>query len=276
MNILVAGAGYVGLPLAVSLKQQGHHVLGWVHSRESAEALFRAGIEPVCGDLAETGLWRGRDLPWDAIFYCPSTSGGGAEAYDRIHRAGLSNALRFLSPEGRIFYASSTSVYGQDDGSDVDESSPARPLAEGSKVLLEAEARVLERGGSVLRLAGIYGPERSVYLRKIREGRAVIPGDGRRWVNQIQRDDAVSALEFLWKHPRAAGTWNVADNEAVSLKGLYQWICRETGLPMPAEGSAEEPRKRGLTHKRVLNAKLRGAGWVPKYPTFREGYGELI
>lgn len=276
MNILVAGAGYVGLPLAVSLRQQGHHVCGWVHSAESAAAVSKAGVESICGDLADTGLWRGRSQAWDAIFYCPSTSGGGVEAYERVHRTGLLNALQFLSPSGRIFYTSSTSVYGQDDGSDVDESSLTQPRAEGSRILLEAEARVLERGGSVLRLAGIYGPQRSVYLRRIREGSATLPGEGKRWVNQIHRDDAVSALEFLWNGQAEAGTWNGVDNEAVSLKALYQWICRETGLPEPGEGAVEEGKKRGLTHKRVLNAKLRGAGWVPQYPTFREGYRELI
>ena len=90
----------------------------------------------------------------------------------------------------RTVYTGSTSVYAQTDGAWVDESSPAEPDRETGHILRETEAIVLAaHGGTVARLAGIYGPGRSVLLRKFLASEAVIEGDGLRWLNQIQRDD---------------------------------------------------------------------------------------
>jgi len=36
-----------------------------------------------------------------------------------------------------------------------------------------------------------------------------------------------------------------------------------------------ENRKRGLTNKRVSNAKLRGTGWAPRYSSFQEGLAAM-
>jgi len=276
MKILIAGAGYLGLLLATRLKEQGHEVSGWVASGSSAEVLKQSGIHAICGDLADAGTWGRAGIFWDAIFFCASTSGGGLAAYEQVHRLGVGNGINFLAPGGRFLYTSSTSVYGQQKGEEVEESSETRPLAGGSKILLEAEERVLGTGGEVLRLAGIYGPQRCVYLQKLREGRATIPGDGTRWVNQIHREDAVAALLFLWNRSEKGQVWNVADDHPVQIKELYQWLCGETGLSLPVMGAAIVESKRGLSNKRVNNQKLRAAGWVPKYPSFRDGYGQLI
>ena len=56
---------------------------------------------------------------------------------------------------------------------------------------------VLDAGGTVVRLSGIYGPGRSVILGKFLGGRAVIEEDGRRYLNQIHRDDAARAIVRL-------------------------------------------------------------------------------
>ncbi len=40
---------------------------------------------------------------------------------------------------------------------------------------------------------------------------------------------------------------------------------------MPPHARVSSEHKRGLTNKRVSNAKLRATGWKPIYPTFREG-----
>ena len=66
---------------------------------------------------------------------------------------------------GRFVFCSSTSVYGQTDGACVTEESPATPGRETGCILRETEDLVLQRTGTVARLAGIYGPGRSVLLR---------------------------------------------------------------------------------------------------------------
>ena len=71
------------------------------------------------------------------------------------------------SLERRLLFTSSTSVYSQRDGSWVTEESETKPARETGRILLETEKLVLERGGMVARLAGIYGPGRSAVAEQV-------------------------------------------------------------------------------------------------------------
>jgi hypothetical protein len=39
---------------------------------------------------------------------------------------------------------------------------------------------------------------------------------------------------------------------------------------MPPDGSVDPNRKRGVTNKRVANAKLRATGWRPEFASYRD------
>ena len=133
------------------------------------------------------------------------------------------------------------------------------------RVLREAEQLVLANGGSVARLAGIYGPGRSYLLKKFLEGEAQIDG---RWINQIHRDDAAAAIAILLQHPEAPGLYNVSDNTPLWQQDCYEELSRRFDLPMPPEGAPDPNRKRGWTNKRVSNDKLRQLGWQPAFPSY--------
>jgi nucleoside-diphosphate-sugar epimerase len=182
---------------------------------------------------------------------------------------GLENAIARLLP-GRVVFVSSTSVYAQNDGSLVTEESPAEPVSPTSGILREAEDVALGHGGFVARLAGIYGPGRSVLLRKFLEGSAVIEGEGTRHINQIHADDAAAALYHIIEHAPPAGIYNVVDDCPVTQLECYTWLAAKLGRPLPPHGPVDATRKRGVTDKRVSNAKLRSLGWAPRYPSFRE------
>ena len=58
----------------------------------------------------------------------------------RLYVDGLTNVLAALKrPPHRFLYITSTSVYGQADGGEVDESASTEPLEESGKVVLEAD-----------------------------------------------------------------------------------------------------------------------------------------
>ena len=174
-------------------------------------------------------------------------------------------------PQARRLFVSSTSVYGQTDGEIVTEESPAEPATETGKILREAEKVALTAGAIVVRSAGIYGPGRGVLLEKLRRGEAVIEGDGSRWINQIHRDDLVAALMLLLERGEAGQIYNASDDAPVGQRDFYAWCGEFLRKPMPPSGPVDRERKRGLTNKRVSNAKLRALGWAPKFPSFREG-----
>lgn len=286
MRILIVGCGYVGLELGREWVARGAFVAGVRRSIEGAGLLAEAGLATVVGDvtrLEEVMCWPGG---WDVVVNAVSSSLGGAEVYRRVYGDGTRHLLEWMTRVGvgRYVHLGSTSVYGQTDGGWVDEDSSTEPKAETSRVLVETE-QVLRRAhreagfpAVMLRVAGIYGPGRGYQLQQLLRGEARIQGDGSRWVNMVHRDDVAAAVRAVGEAPVAsvAGrVFNVMDDEPVSQGEFVTWLAHEYGQPVPPVASDEEnaARKRGLTHKRVRNRRLRTeTGWVPTFGTYREGY----
>jgi nucleoside-diphosphate-sugar epimerase len=175
----------------------------------------------------------------------------------------------------KALFVGSTSVYAQTDGDWVTESSPTEPDRATSLMLLEAEAVALAAGGSVARFSGIYGPGRSILLKKFLTKEARLEEGGDRWINQIHRDDGARALYHLATSSLPAGIYNVTDNTPVSQREVYQWIADYFQQPLPPSGPADLHRKRGWTSKRISNQKLRITGWEPQFSSYREALPTL-
>jgi nucleoside-diphosphate-sugar epimerase len=267
-RVFVAGCGFVGLATARLFASAGWDVAGCTHSPESAAALAGESFPVSACDLGdrESVARIAGHSPFDVVIHCASSGRGGPEQYRRVYFDGARNLCEALSP--RLFvFTSSTSVYAQTSGEWVTEASPAEPARETGRVLRETEDFVLSRAGAVARIAGIYGPARSVLLKKFLTGEAVIEGDGSRWINQAHRDDVASALLAIATHG-SGGIFNVADDEPIAQRFLYERLAAHFQRPLPPTGPIDSTRKRGWTHKRVSNAKLRALGWKPRFPSF--------
>ncbi len=272
---LIAGCGYVGLPLARALRERGDAVTAWVRSAESAAELAKENFKRVItGSVADEDCWRGAGT-FDVVVHCASSGGGGVAAYREVYLEGARHMNRHQADARRIL-VSSTSVYGQIDGAWVDEVSPTTPAAETSRVLVETEGEAVSARAIVVRAAGIYGPGRATLFEKFRRGEAVMEGDGSRWVNQVHRDDLVAALIQLLEGGTPGEIYNAADDEPVMLRDFYAWCSAKLARPLPPVGEANPNRKRGLTNKRVSNRKLRATGWALRFPTFREGLADRL
>jgi len=270
-RLLIAGCGFLGNALAHRALDAGWIVEGWTHSPESAQALRDAPFRVHPCDLAEPDavLAAASAFAPDVIVHCASSGRGDAEAYRKVYVAGMKH-LAAAAHGARLLFTGSTSVYAQADDSVVTEESPAEPGRETGRALLDAERVALAAGGIVARLAGLYGPGRSVLVRKFLEGTAVLEAGGGRWINQIHRDDAAAALLHLADQRHAAGIYNVCDNTPLTQRDVYAFLSEHFGRPLPPEGPADLNRKRGWTSKRISNAKLRATGWEPRYPSFRD------
>lgn len=273
-SVLIIGCGYVGRALALDLAHEGRSVTAWVRTSASAAALRNDGLDALAADVADPLPWRRLPPNLDLVVFCAATRGGSPDDYRRVYLDGMRRAVEYRPASSHLVFTSSTSVYGQDDGSWVDESSAAQPAAETARVLLEAEALCLAAGGAVARVAGIYGPGRSGPLRLLRSGQARIEPGGGRWINQVHRDDVASALRFLGER-RIAGIFNVCDDGPCRQDEFYTWLCGRIDLPVPPVAPAL-PGRRAATSKRVSNRKLRALGWAPRVPSFIEGYERLL
>ena len=276
-RILIAGCGYVGEATADLFHSAAWNVEGWVHSKESAVRLSAKPYSIRVIDVSQHGEVAKRAGTFDAVIHCASSRGGDAEAYRQIYLNGACNLLRVFT-ETKILFTSSTSVYAQRDASWVTEESETKPLRQTSRILLEVEKLVVEKGGIVVRLAGIYGPRRSALLSKFLNGTATIGPNNDRFVNLVHRDDIASTLFLLINRESqcAAQIYNVVDDEPILQSECYRWLAQRLNRPLPPIRKSEQPRKRGDTNKRVSNAKLHQLGWTPNYPTFGDAMEKSI
>jgi nucleoside-diphosphate-sugar epimerase len=286
MRALIIGCGYVGLPLGADLVRRGHNVFGLRRSASAKAELKAAGITPLVADITKPKTLADLPRDFDWVVNCVASGGGTAEDYRAVYLQGTLNVLEWLStldprPSANLkkfVYTSSTSVYGQTDGSVVDESSPTEPLAETSQVLLATEnvllgaARQRNFPAVILRVAGIYGPGRGHWFKQFLKGEARIDGDGGRWLNMIHRDDVVGAIITALERGQPSEIYNAVDDEPVTQVKFFEWLARKLGRDLPPRVAENAQRKRGATNKRVSNRRLKTElGYEFRYPTFREG-----
>ena len=288
MRVLIVGCGYVGLPLGVELVKQGHEVFGLRRSPEGEADIISAGLNPLVADITRPEDLAKLPGPFDWVVNTVSSSKGGEEEYRQVYLEGTRNLIEWLAPTPikKFIYTSSTSVYGQTDGSVVKETSPTEPAGSTSRLLVETEKLLLDAAAAskfpavILRVAGIYGPERGhLFLQYLRD-EARIAGKGDRLINMIHRDDLVHVILAALKSGRPGEVYNAVDDEPVAQIHFFRWLSETLGKWMPPFATEEENagRKRGLTQKKVSNRKLKmELGVVLKYPTFRQGYtAEII
>jgi nucleoside-diphosphate-sugar epimerase len=263
MRLLLIGYGYLGNEVARQFAARGWDVVA---------CSLSGGDGALACDVSERADVA-RLPAADFIVHCAASGRGGAEAYRRVYVDGCRNLID-CQPGVPLLFTSSTSVYAQCDGSLVTEESPAVPDRETGVLLREAEEITLEAGGIVARLSGIYGPERSVILRKFLTGEAVIEEDGRRFLNQIHRDDAAGAIHHLATSGVRGGLFNVCDSKPLTQLECHRELARIFDRPLPPSGPRDLNRKRGWTHKRVSNARLIATGWQPRFPCFLDAAEE--
>jgi nucleoside-diphosphate-sugar epimerase len=283
MRVLIVGCGYAGLPLGAELVRLGHEVHGIRRAADGKAELQAAGIQLRVADVTKPSDLANLPGPYDWVVNCVSSSRGGVEEYREVYLTGTRNLIEWLSaaPPKKFVYTSSTSVYGQMDNSPVKESSPTEPASETGRVLVEAEKLLLDAARDkkfpavVLRVAGIYGPERGHLFQQYLKNEAKIPGKGEHLINMIHRDDLVGVIIAALKSARPGEVYNAVDDEPVAQIHVFRWLSETLGKWMPpfAAGDEDAGRKRALTSKKVQNRKLKmELGYQFKYPNFRKGY----
>ena len=269
-DILVVGAGDTGLRLAARLIARGDRVTTLNRSGRSVP-----GATAVRADLADPDSLRG--LPRvDVVVSTTAPPSRDDEGYRLAYVDGPARVLAALpAPPARLVITSTTGVYGVDDGSWVDSATDPVPARRTAGIVLEGEGRGAELAPTVaVRAAGIYGPGRRTRLvDSVRAGETgIAPGAPPRWTNRIHVDDLAAALEVVIHTPDPPPAVIAVDDEPCPRDDVVGFIAECLGVA-PATEPDPPDRPRG---KRCRNDALRGLGWRPAFPTYREGYGALL
>ena len=282
MRILVAGCGWLGSAVAAALAARGDIAIG-VRRSAGEPALRRSGVETFAADLEDPRAMASLPADVDAIVACQAAGNGTAEAYERAYIRVTGNLLDCAARRRlRAFvYTGSTGVFGQRDGGTVDEATPPLPTSPTAAVLARAERLVLDAGGAtggvpacVLRLSGLYGPERYGLIERVRSGRLGLgAGDGR-FMNFCHREDAVRAVLGALDAGRPGAAYHASDAAPTRQCDVVRWVAARLGID-PAIRAADEPPPpggRNAANRRVLADSSRAElGLALAYPSFREG-----
>jgi nucleoside-diphosphate-sugar epimerase len=186
-----------------------------------------------------------------------------------------------------VGYLSTVGVYGDWQGQWVDETSPTRPISERSLRRVQAErawlafARETGKRVEVFRLAGIYGPGRSV-IGTLRAGKARRIVKAGQVFNRIHVDDVARVLAAAIDRATGHSVYNVCDDEPAPPQDVVAYAAELLGLPVPPEVAYETVGLTGMAasfwaeSKRVSNARIKAdLGVALIYPTYREGLRAL-
>lgn len=265
-DVLLIGCGDLGADIGLRLAARGHEVLAL---RRRAE-LVPSRLHGLSVDLThEVPALPPVDLTYVVIALTarPRTP----EAYRATYVDGMRRALDAVDAAGqrpqRAVLVSSTSVFGNLSDILADETTEPGENDGLGQALLAAEELFAERlpQGAVLRLSGLYGRGES---RLVDQGAQRSHGDPHRWTNRIHRSDAASAVVHLLTRPEPPERLYIGNDDEPALLGdVAAHLAGLRGEPVPPAPDPSQGHG-----KRLSNARLRASGWVPQYPTYREGY----
>jgi nucleoside-diphosphate-sugar epimerase len=277
-SVLIAGCGDIGGRLASQLLPQAWTVYGLRRS----VAKLPPGVIGVSGDLFDARMpaqWPEGRI--DYLVYCATPTVRDEAGYRAAYTEGLRHVLAWTERSGqkpkRILFVSSSSVYGQQQGEWVDETSPADASGFSGQVMREAEKVALSSDvpATVVRLTGIYGPGRSDLMNRVRQGYSVAV-EPPLYGNRIHADDAAGLLAFLLQ-AEAGGValddcYIGVDDAPAPLAEVVDWMRERLSVTQ----WSDEHSVRRAGSKRCSNARAKALGWAPRYASYREGYEAML
>uniref|UniRef100_M1APZ3 Uncharacterized protein n=2 Tax=Solanum tuberosum TaxID=4113 RepID=M1APZ3_SOLTU len=146
-DLLIVGPGVLGRLVAERWREEypGCQIFGQTMTTDHHDELIKMGISPSSRETKFTSKF-----PY--VIYCAPPS--RTEDYPGDVR----DAALKWSGEGSFLFTSSSAPYDCSDNGSVDEDGPIVPIGRSPRtdILLKAEEVVLEFGGCVVRLAGLY------------------------------------------------------------------------------------------------------------------------
>lgn len=274
-KILIVGCGDLGCRLGSSLIQKGHQVYG---VRRNVDKL-PASISPIACDISSEPPNIPKQI--DYVYYIVSANSFKDAAYYQAYVLGVKHTLEALDGQRikRIFFVSSTSVFGQSNGELVDESNEVDNESFSSKRLLEGESLIQQsvHSSTIIRFGGIYGVGRTRLIDLLLNGKARCMENV--YSNRINTEDCVGVLEHLLTidHSKILEALYIAvDNQPTLTCEVYEWLVEQLSVNHIEYIEPTENSRIKRSNKRLSNKRLLKTGYQFKFPTFKEGYLELL
>ena len=288
MTKLIFGCGYLGERVARRWRDAGDNVAVVTRSVERAAEFQRHGFHAIFADVTQPEALV--DLPnADTVLFSVGFDRSTDRSICEVYAGGVKNVLAALPSDiGHFIYISTTGVYGDAGGAWVDEDTPPDPQRDGGRASLAAEMELFASPFAdraiVLRLAGIYGPDRVPFLELLQAGQP-IPAATDGYLNLIHVEDAAAVVVAAANFPEAAQSrkrqiFCVSDGHPVRRGDYYREAARLLGAPEP-QFTAPDPNSpraaRAASDRRIRNERmLAELGVKLAYPDYRAGLAAIL
>ncbi|MED6143117.1 hypothetical protein PIB30_003829 [Stylosanthes scabra] len=254
-DLLIVGPGVLGRLVAQKWRQEypGCQVFGQTVTTNHHEELVKLGISPSL-------KWTKEGYKFPYVIFC-------APPYQSSDYPGdLRQAALCWNGEGAFLFTSSSAPYDCNDNGFCDEDTPLVQIGRSPRtdVLLKAENVVLEFGGSVVRLSGLYKEDRGAHAYWLEKG--IVESRPDHILNLIHYEDAASLSVTILKKKFRKRIFLGCDSHPLSRQEVMDLVNQSGKFSKRFEKFTGTDDPLG---KRLNNSKTREElGWEPKYSSF--------
>ena len=246
--------------------------------------LRRLGITQILGDLDQPASLKRLAGLADVLLHSAPPADTDVAADTRTQHL-LAALQTGKSLPRRIVYISTSGVYGNCDGAEIDETRAVHPESARAARRVAAETLLREFGRqtrakvSILRAPGIYAADR-LPLERVRRGDPVLNADEDSYSNHIHADDLAHAVVLALTHGRSNRAYNASDDSAMKMGDWFTRLANAFDLPPPPRvdrATAEQQLSPALLSflresRRLSNERIKQElGLKLAYPTVDEG-----
>ncbi len=234
-KILIVGSGDVARRILPYLAGR-FRVFALLRNASKLADWRNAGALPVLGDLDQRGSLKRLGGLADIILHLAPPPAQGTRDTRTRHLLAALGASKSLPR--RLIYVSTTGVYGDCGGAEIDETRRLNVESPRAGRRVDAEQTLRDWGRrtgvtvSILRAPGIYAADR-LPLERLKNGLPMLLDADDVYTNHIHADDLAAACVAAIRHGRANRTYNVVDDSDLKMADYFVQVADAFGLPHP-------------------------------------------
>lgn len=265
MHILFIGYGKTSQRLAKQLYLQGHQI-STISLTEKTDPYAQHHVQDV-HQLNLTDF-----TPIDCVYVLLSPRESTVAGYRHTYLDSTVPIIAALKqhPIQRLIVLSSTRIYGENQGQEVNDDSQVQPSDAQGQILFEMEQAYLAdfpQQAIMVRPSGIYGAS-VVRMQKMASRMQHYPN--LHWSNRIHINDVVRFLEHLLHVEHPQSSYILTNNQPQLLHEVLQWFQQQMYLPLLTLDSDK------VTGKKLYATRIQQLGFQLQHQDCFADYAALM
>ncbi|MGE4577608.1 MAG: NAD-dependent epimerase/dehydratase family protein [Candidatus Methanomethylophilaceae archaeon] len=282
--LVTGGSGFIGRHLTDRLLKDGWNVVS--ADRDPDRRPKSGRFRPVSIDVADVDGLAKIGNGCDAVFHLAANT----DVRPKDELAAVEFEQTFLTTRsvlecmrangiGRLFFSSSSAVYGNREGLLREDMGDLRPVSYygayklASESLIKAYSSMNGIDALIFRLPNVVGPEMTHgvvfdFMNKIRDDpeKLEILGDGKQEKQYAHVSDIVDGITCFFGRNRGVEVYNISNDSSITVNGIADIVCEEMGVGPEYVYTGGSVGWEGDVPRYMFDiSKARAKGWTFRY-----------